>query len=179
MKRLLYLIFMMALCLTACRTAKQNVLATSPPVILTDSVIEKYQYIETLRLDTVFVEIEVPAQTASNTTYEGKSHLETDFAKSDAWINSDGSLGHSLENKEQTFKPPAVVASKDTESSTEKEKIKPVPVPYPEPYPVEKELTWWQSFQMESYWYLVSLCVIFGLSSFRKPLFSLVKKCFS
>lgn len=49
--------------------------------------------------DTVFVEI--PKQTAERTTADSTSHLENDYALSDARINTDGSLFHTLATKPQ------------------------------------------------------------------------------
>lgn len=49
--------------------------------------------------DTVFVEI--PAQTAERTTPDSTSHLENDYSESDARINPDGTLFHSLSTKPQ------------------------------------------------------------------------------
>ena len=49
--------------------------------------------------DTVFVEIQ--KQTAERTTADSTSHLENDYALSDARINTDGSLFHTLATKPQ------------------------------------------------------------------------------
>lgn len=49
--------------------------------------------------DTVFLEI--PAQTAERTTRDSVSHLENEYATSDARINPDGSLFHDLRTKPQ------------------------------------------------------------------------------
>ena len=49
--------------------------------------------------DTVYLEI--PAQTAERTTRDSTSHLENDYATSDARINTDGSLYHDLKTKPQ------------------------------------------------------------------------------
>ena len=49
--------------------------------------------------DTVYLEI--PAQTAERTTCDSTSHLENDYATSDARINTDGSLYHDLKTKPQ------------------------------------------------------------------------------
>lgn len=49
--------------------------------------------------DTVFIEI--PAQTAERTTADSTSHLENDYATSDARINADGTLFHALKTKPQ------------------------------------------------------------------------------
>lgn len=49
--------------------------------------------------DTVYIEI--PAQNAERTTADSTSHLENDYATSDARINADGTLFHSLKTKPQ------------------------------------------------------------------------------
>lgn len=49
--------------------------------------------------DTVFIEI--PAQAAERTTADSTSHWENDYATSDARINADGTLFHSLKTKPQ------------------------------------------------------------------------------
>ncbi len=49
--------------------------------------------------DTVLIEI--PLQTAERTTADSTSHLENDYATSDARINADGTLFHSLNTKPQ------------------------------------------------------------------------------
>lgn len=49
--------------------------------------------------DTVFIEI--PAQTSERETADSTSHLENDYATSDARINPDGTLYHDLKTKPQ------------------------------------------------------------------------------
>lgn len=49
--------------------------------------------------DTVFIEI--PAQTSERETADNTSHLENDYATSDARINPDGTLYHNLKTKPQ------------------------------------------------------------------------------
>lgn len=121
------------LTLTGCRSKKKMV-AMSPTVVeRVDStrhrIVEQLIYVA----DTVCVEL--PAQTASEVTYAGVSELETDFARSRAWINADGSLGHTLANKERTIEKEVYVPRYSRDSLIEKERIREVPVPYP----VEKE----------------------------------------
>ena len=111
-------------------------------------------------IDTVFVQ--VPAQSASSvgeTDTNGlpSSHLETDFAVSDAFVDSVGKLHHSLENKPQTL-PAAVdmtvhatdTTIKQTQTTTDDD------IKYVE---VEKELEWWQ----EMFIYIgIASCIIFA-----------------
>lgn len=100
-------------------------------------------------MDTVYLEI--PPQTAQRETRDSTSHLENDYAESDARINSDGSLYHDLKTKPQKkpleFEKP--VERKDsivyrTKTVTET-KVKEVP----------RELTWFQKTQIYGFWAFV------------------------
>ena len=64
-----------------------------------DSTNIHYQERVILVPDTVFVDIE--QQTSERTAKDSTSHLENDYALSDARINADGSLYHSLATKPQ------------------------------------------------------------------------------
>lgn len=115
--------------------------------------------------DTVYIEI--PAQTAERETADSTSHLENDYATSDARINPDGSLFHNLKTKPQKkpveFEKP--VERKDsiiykTKTVTET-KIEKVP----------RDLTWWQKTQIYGFWVIVFIFVIV----YRKKILSFVK----
>ena len=76
--------------------------------------------------DTVFIEI--PAQTSERETADSTSHLENDYATSDARINPDGTLYHNLKTKPQKkpveFEKPverkdSVIYKKKTVTETE------------------------------------------------------------
>lgn len=159
------------LCLYSCK-CKQQFFATEP-VVLNDSVRESVKYIETVRIDTVTVEIEIPAQTSQQIVRDSVSELETDFAWSRAWLNTDGTLGHFLANKPQKIKKDAEVVGKDTETTSEKEVVREVPVPYPVTQYVEKELSTWQKIRLGAFWYLVGAVVILFSWIFRSKLFRL------
>lgn len=83
-----------ALLTTGCKTHK-TVQEQLPIVPIETNTDTKIVHIETI--DTVFIEI--PAQSAERTTPGKESHLETDYAESDARINEDGTLTHTLHNK--------------------------------------------------------------------------------
>ena len=87
------LICTLILLLTACGTSRKLTTFQSDSVRV--EVVKTVEYIH----DTVTVEI--PAQTAERTTRDSSSHLENDFAESDARINSDGTLYHDLRTKPQ------------------------------------------------------------------------------
>ncbi len=107
--------------------------------------------VHTERIDTVFIEI--PSQSAERTTRDSTSHLETDYAVSDARINADGSLFHSLDNKEK----PVPVPVKNTTDTVWRDNNIEVPVEIEVPKEVEKEvvkevekkLTKWQQAKMD------------------------------
>lgn len=101
--------------------------------------VTQVRYIE--RVDTVPVEVPVPAQSASNVTPGGPSHLETDVAQSDAWVDSAGMLHHNLANK--PVKLPAQVSVKSVQKDSVVFRDRPVP------YPVERELSCWERIKMD------------------------------
>lgn len=123
--------------------------------------------------DTVFIEI--PAQKSENTTQDSISHLETDYAVSDARINPDGSLSHSLENKPQKkpaeFQKP--IEHKDSIRTIYKYRYKDKNVEVP--VYVEKDLSWWESTSIKFFPY--ALALILGMAGwiFRKPLIKIIK----
>ncbi len=115
--------------------------------------------------DTVYLEI--PAQTAERTTRDSSSHLENDFAESDARINSDGTLYHDLRTKPQEKEIPVEVPKERKDSiiyrNIEVEKI----------VPVERELTKWQKTQMRGFWVVLVVLVVYV---FRKPFLALIRR---
>lgn len=173
MKQLI-LILIPLLALISCRTAKQTI--QTEPVILTEhneKIVEREVITE---IDTVTIFIEVPTQSAYRETPDSTSHLETDFATSDAWVNPGGTLGHTLKNKPQS-KPIDVPVPKTTVNNNQTEaKVKEVPVPVPQPYPVEKDLSWFESFKMEAFWWLIGAIATLLAINFRKPIISLLRK---
>ena len=99
--------------------------------------------------DTIFVPI--PAQSASSvgeTDTNGLpcSHLETDFAVSDAFVDSVGKLHHTLENKPQNL--PAVVDTTVHAYDTTITNTQTTSDTHTDYVEVEKPLEWWQTFLM-------------------------------
>lgn len=116
--------------------------------------------------DTVFIEI--PVEVERQTVRDSTSHLETSFAVSDARINTDGGLYHSLENKPQ--KRP-VEAKKEViyrdsivyrDRAVTETRIKEIP----------RELTWWQQTQIRGFW--VAIVVVLVL--LRKKILLLIRR---
>ena len=135
------LLLALTLLFSGCRSHRP---AQLPPVQLRDSIrVEVRERVVTIH-DTAY--IEVPAQSQSQQVRDSTSHLETDFAESDARINADGSLSHSLRNKPQQLAAPTEnkVHVRDSVVYRDRE------VPVPQPYAVEKPLTLWQKLLMNA-----------------------------
>lgn len=79
---------------SSCRTGKVVVVEAKDSI----RIEERLRYVPVV--DTFFME--VPPQSSERTTADSTSHLENDYAVSDARIMIDGSLYHSLETKPRT-----------------------------------------------------------------------------
>lgn len=134
-----------------------------PQVVYRDSV--RVEIRERLVYDTV--KVEVPKVVERIVTRDTSSHLENDWAMSDASV-SDGFLSHSLETKPHTVYVPVAVPVHDTtyiekeaqETVIEKE--------------VEKPLSRWKSFKLAAFWWLILVTLVELGWIFRKPLLKLM-----
>lgn len=174
MKAITSVLLLMALIMTSCHTSKKA--TSSTPVIVTNTDSVRTEYIETVRIDTVTVEVPIPAESISQVVRDSTSHVETSLAESDAWINEDGSLGHSIRNKDKNMQADIPVAVKDTQTNNTASSVKEVPVPYPEPVYIERNPTLWESIRLKSFWYLVGMLGLSVVWIFRKNIISLIKK---
>lgn len=150
-----------AFLLCSCGAGKQLPVQTEQKDSVRVEVREVTKYIR----DTAFIPI--PAQSAENTTRDTSSHLETDYAESDARINPDGSLYHSLRNKEQEKPVPVDVPQTQKDSIVYKDRYV-----YDE-VEVPCELTSWQKWQMRSFWILLSAVTVYVL---KKPMLALARR---
>lgn len=94
------------------------------------------------------------------------SHLETDYAESDARIDPDGTLHHSLRNKPQEKPVPVEVPQTQKDSIVYRDRY------ISETIEVPRDLTAWQKWQMRSFWILLSGLAVFVI---RKPLLALIR----
>ena len=111
----------------SCRTGRQVVVVEAR-----DSVRVEERVREIKVTDTLFVE--VPMQKESTTVRDSMSHLENDYAISDARIMIDGSLYHSLETKPRIDTIPKELYVQAKDSIIYREKV------VPQVVTVEKEL---------------------------------------
>lgn len=155
-------VFVVALLsLTSCGAGKHLPVQTENRDSVRIEVREVRRYIR----DTAFIPI--PAQSAENTTRDTSSHLETDFAESDARINPDGTLYHSLRNKPQEKPIPVIVPLIQKDSIVCRLRLKKEVVQVP------RELTAWQKWQMRSFWILLSAGAVYVL---KKPMLALARR---
>lgn len=169
---LLSMLFIVSGCCTQRRVVEQNTTViqqkdSSNTEVRVEKVIE---YLT----DTVYIKI--PAQMAERTTQDSTSHLENDYATSDARINQDGTLYHDLKTKPQEIasefqKPIERNDSIRTEYKTKTEYITLI-----DKKEVEKELTWWQHTCIKWFpWCLILLIIAIGYI-FRKTILKITKR---
>ena len=114
------------------------------------------------------VRVQLPPERTQQTVRQDSSHLETSAAVSDARINPDGSLSHSLENKtnDQQIPTQRPIEYRDSivyrDKEVEVEKI----------VEVERKLTWWQQTQMKGFWIVLAVLVLVC----RKNIVTLVRR---
>lgn len=133
---------------SSCRTGRQVVVVEAR-----DSVRVEERVREIKVTDTLFVE--VPMQKESTTVRDSMSHLENDYAISDARIMIDGSLYHSLETKPRidTLTQELYVQVRDTTIYREKA--------IPQIVTVEKGLSDWQKIQIRGFWIFLILTSVY------------------
>ena len=123
------------------------------------------EYVEKFRTDTV--KIEIPAQEKQVQVRDSSSHLETDFATSDARVYSDGTLYHSLRNKARTV--PVAVQIKEVEKIVTRDSL--VYRDTRIEVPVRLPLTWRETFWVRSgqigWAALILVIAVFVLRKFR------------
>ncbi len=129
---------------SSCRTGRQIVVVEGK-----DSIRIEERVREIKVTDTLFVE--VPMQKESTTVRDSMSHLENDYAISDARINPDGSLSHSLETKHRTDTLTQELSVQAKDSIIYREKV------IPKVVTVEKGLSDWQKIQIRGFWIFLIL----------------------
>lgn len=167
MKRSIFLIVAAVLLVGGCSPGKHLVKTQQQQDSTRVEVRKEIVYVP----DTVYLEI--PAQTAERTTRDSTSHLENDYAESNARINSDGSLYHDLKTKPQEI--PKEVQTPVERNDSIVYKYRTVYETVEVEVEVERELTWWQKTQMYGFW--VALLVI--AITYRKGIWAIIKRIVS
>lgn len=152
----------LSLLLTACGTQRKAITQQSQ-----DTRVET-RYERIFVHDTAYIEI--PLQTEEKTVRDSASHLENEYAVSDARINADGSLFHSLQTKAQRKAVPTERQIERKDSIVYVDKKVEVPVP------VEKELSKWQSFKIDCFGWLVAVLLASLAYIFRTPIMKMIRR---
>lgn len=122
------------------------------------------EYVE--RIDTIYIAI--PRQAENIVIQDTVSHLENDFAVSDAKVDARGLLHHSLETKARSLPVSVKSVSERKDSIIFRDKE----VLVNRPVYVEKKLTGWQTFRIKSWWAMVLLLVF----AYRKEILVVIRK---
>lgn len=169
---LVSMLFIVSGCCTQRRVVEQNTTViqqkdSSNTEVRVEKVIE---YLT----DTVYIKI--PAQMAERTTQDSTSHLENDYATSDARINQDGTLYHDLKTKPQEIASEFQKPVERNDSVRIEYKTKTEYITLIDKKEVEKELTWWQHTCIKWFpWCLILLIIAIGYI-FRKPILKITKR---
>lgn len=169
---LVSMLFIVSGCCTQRRVVEQNTTViqqkdSSNTEVRVEKVIE---YLT----DTVYIKI--PAQMAERTTQDSISHLENDYATSDARINQDGTLYHDLKTKPQEIASEFQKPVERNDSVRTEYKTKTKYITLIDKKEVEKELTWWQHTCIKWFpWCLILLIIAIGYI-FRKPILKITKR---
>lgn len=132
---LLFLFIAIVLLFSSCRTGQRLVVVEARDSV---RVVERVREVRVV--DTVLVQ--VPPQREVVTVRDSSSHLENDYALSDARILADGSLFHSLETKPRTDTLAREVGVQVRDSIVYREKV------VPQVVSVEKELNWFAQLRL-------------------------------
>lgn len=169
---LVSMLFIVSGCCTQRRAVEQNTTVIQQK----DSSNTEIKVEKVIEFLTDSVYIKIPAQMAERTTQDSTSHLENDYATSDARINQDGTLYHDLKTKPQEIasefqKPVERNDSIRTEYKTKTEYITLI-----DKKEVEKELTWWQHTCIKWFpWCLILLIITIGYI-LRNPILKITKR---
>lgn len=165
---------LIALVLSGCKT-QRTAQSPLPPVILNNSDSVWVESTKETTYEPVDVALDLPQQSEINVTPNANSHVETDLAFSDAWIEN-GILHHLIKNKPGQLKGTAFTPHTTEKSNKDAVKIREVSVPEPYPVEVERELTLTEQIKLAVFWYLVGAVIVSIVFIFRKPFLTVLRK---
>ena len=123
--------------------------------------------------DTVFLEI--PAQTAERTTRDSVSHLENEYATSEARINPDGSLYHDLKTKPQKKPVEFQKPVERRDSIVYRERVRTETVT--ETVEVPRQLTWFQKTSIYGFWAaIIFLMIVYTIKRLKAHILKIRQK---
>lgn len=169
---LVSMLFIVSGCCTQRRVVEQNTTVIQQK----DSANTEVRVEKVIEYLTDTVYIKIPAQMAERTTQDSTSHLENDYATSDARINQDGTLYHDLKTKPQEIASEFQNPVERNDSVRTEYKTKTEYITLIDKKEVEKELTWWQHTCIKWFpWCLILLIIAIGYI-FRTPILKITKR---
>ena len=160
MMRRLIIFLASGICFASCGICRHS---PTEITVVRDSIAVRYVDSTVVHIDTVRVAIPQESSSAVAATSD-TSHLETSVAESDAWLDPDGRLHHSLRNKDTELLRPIVIPEHfriaEAQCSRTEQIIRQVEVP--------RQLTRWQKFLIRSgtiLWILISIIISVWLFS--------------
>lgn len=122
--------------------------------------------------DTVFVEI--PSQTAERETRDSVSHLENDYAASDARINPDGSIYHDLKTKPQKMPVEFQKPVERRDSIIYRERVRNETVT--KTVEVPRQLTWFQKTSIYGFWAAIFIAILYTIKRIKTQILTIRHK---
>ena len=149
---ILFIVMFLMMGCSICHRVQYIPVATKTDSVIVEKIVE--------RVDSVY--FPVPSE-SSEVVREDSSHLETSVAISDAKIDSNGVLHHTLKNKDTSLKKEIVYKDKIIEKRVEVEKEVPVEVKVPVRY-IPNYYKWIHIL----FWCIVGTGLIFVIFRVRK-----------
>lgn len=144
-----------------------------PPPDTSSSDSTKVEYRDSLVYRDSLISVPIPLESdQAIVKINDTSHRETSLAESDAWVGSDGFLHHNLRNKRGDIQFHIAIPERWIVDKAHTEKAATIT----RTVYVEKNLSWWQKFRLNCFWWLLAVAVGFAVWTFRKPLLSFIRK---
>ena len=143
----------------------------SPKIIQNTVEKEKIVYRDSTVYRDTTLYIPIPLEKDQAIVHVGDtSRRETSIARSEAWVDTTGFLHHKLENKAGNFRVVVYIPSHYIQNEITKEKAEYLTkIEYR-----EKPLSWWKSFKIKAFWWLLGSVIALLIWIFRKPLLKLL-----
>lgn len=163
--RALIIVFAASICMTSCGSARHSASTETRDSLRIEVRTERVE-----RRDTVYIEI--PRQVEKIVSRDTASHLENDYAASDASIDASGFLHHSLSTRPRRMAASVTTTHERRDSIIYRDRE----VQVEKPYPVERRLTSWQQARLRSWWLLAAVIAGYALWKCRRFIFQMSRR---
>lgn len=137
-----------------------------------DREVEKVVYKDTVSWRDSIIAVPIPlGRDQAIVSIKDTSKLETQVATSIAYVSKGGQIHHTLENKPVSVEAIVKIPSRTIWTTVTSEKEHTVIKTEWR----DKPLSWWKSFQIRAFWWLLGAVVALLLYVFRKPILALIR----